>query len=158
MKTAAFLPLLAACASSPTPQPASPDPGPAATQDPPAAATSQGATGGHDSPTAARLLKEISDWDKTAVLREAKPGHGLGKTEVVVDGKPVWPPQGPGCADLVACCNGFSGSGVEIDAMQLVCQFSVTKRADCPRALTTVRSVVSEKGEQAPAACRDQGK
>jgi hypothetical protein len=153
MKKAVFLPLLAACASSPTPAPTSPAPSPAATQDPPAAAPSPGPTQGHDSPTAARLLKEISDWDKTAVVREATPGHGLGKTEVDVDGKPVWPPQGPGCAELVACCSGFSGSGVEVDAMRLVCQFSVAKKADCPRALATVRSVLSEKGEPSPAAC-----
>lgn len=153
MKKAVFLLLLAACASSPAAAPTSPAAGPAATQDPAASAPSAGATEGHESPTAARLIKEISDWDKTALLREATPGHGLGKTEVDVDGKPVWPPQGPGCAELVACCSSFTGSGVAADGMRLVCQFSVAKKADCPRALATVRSVLSERGEPAPAAC-----
>jgi hypothetical protein len=149
-----FLPLLAACASSPAAPPASPAADPAPASDPATpAAKSSGSEGAHDSATAARLLKEISDWDKTAVVREAKPGHGLGNTEVVVDGKPVWPPKGPGCAELVACCNGFSGDDVVVKAMQLACQLSVTKEPNCPRALTTIRTIVSEKGEALPSSC-----
>jgi hypothetical protein len=127
-------------------------PAPSVAQTPTPAAPSNGDPGS-DSPTAARLLKDVTDWEKTATIGEAKAGGGLGGTEVLVDGKPVWPPKGPGCAELVACCNGFSGDQIADKAMGLVCQLSVTKEADCPRALATVRAVVREKGATLPASC-----
>jgi hypothetical protein len=123
---------------------------------PPAAPTPDAPAAGdprNDSPTAARLMKEVSEWEKTATIGPAQPGHGLGGSEVSVDGRPVWPPQGPGCAELVACCNGFRGDQVADKAMGLACQLSVTKEADCPRALGTVRAIVREKGATPPAAC-----
>jgi hypothetical protein len=132
---------LAACGSAAkAPAPASPAP-PAKTAAPAGTSTSQ------------RLVSEIEAWDKTVVVREATPGHGLGGTEMLVEGTPIWPPQGPGCAELVACCEAFVGDDVAPRAMQLACQLSVAKGPDCPRALDTVQTIVHENGEALPASC-----
>src|SRR6478672_4024816 len=59
------------------------------------------------SETATRLIAEIDAWDKSVVVGPAAPGHGLGTTEMSVEGRSVWPPTGPSCAELVACCEAF---------------------------------------------------
>src|SRR5262245_3028504 len=125
---------LGACASS-TPRPETrPEPRPEQTK------TTGGSAGG--SPTAAKLIADLDAWDKTVQVREGTAGHGLGESEVLVEGTPVWPPEGPSCAELVACCQGFVGQDVPAKAMRLACQFSVAKAPDCPRAIETIETIV----------------
>jgi hypothetical protein len=80
------------------------------------------------------------------------PGGGLGGSQVQVDGRPVWPPQGPGCDQLVACCR----DGTAIDsAIGLSCQLSMaTDGATCPGALQSVRAMIAELGRPLPASCQ----
>jgi hypothetical protein len=135
---------LAACGSTAAPPPAKPaQPAPIAASPSP---SSPGSTG-------ARLVAEIDAWEKTVVIREAAPGHGLGGAELLVEGTPIWPPQGPGCAALVACCEGFAGDGDAPRALQLACQLSVAKGPDCPRALDTVETIAHEAGGALPSSC-----
>ena len=79
------------------------------------------------------------------------PGGGLGGTQVDVDGRPAWPPQGAGCERLVACCQQASSALSDIG---MFCQMSVAMPpVDCARALNEVRSYIAERGAQTPAAC-----
>lgn len=79
------------------------------------------------------------------------PGGGLGGTQVNVDRRPAWPPQGPGCERLVACCQQASSALSDIG---MFCQMSVAMPpVDCARALTEVRSYLAERGAQTPAVC-----
>jgi hypothetical protein len=77
---------------------------------------------------------------------------GLGGTQVQLGGGPVWPPSGPGCEKLVACCE--SAQRLE-PAIGLGCQLSVAQRpVDCAVALQSVTSMIREMGRPLPDACR----
>jgi hypothetical protein len=79
------------------------------------------------------------------------PGGGLSGMQVQVDGRPVWPPQGPGCDQLVACCR----DGTAIDSsIGLACQLSMAiDGATCPNAMASVRSSIAEMGRAVPPSC-----
>jgi hypothetical protein len=79
---------------------------------------------------------------------------GLGETQVRVGGGsvPAWPPSGPGCEKLVACCE--AAQRVE-PALGLGCQLSAAQRpVDCAGALQTVTSMIREMGRPLPDPCR----
>jgi hypothetical protein len=83
-------------------------------------------------------------------IRPGGPGD-LGDQKVVADGMTVWPPTGPGCEPLVACCRAAAG----LDrAMGLACQLSVARTpVDCGKALAMVRRLMGERMMAVPAAC-----
>jgi hypothetical protein len=145
----AFTLLTTACGSAAPKPAAKPAPSPVAHTDAPASPTTPapGSTG-------ARLVAEIEAWEKTVTVGHATPGHGLGGFELTVEGTPVWPPQGPSCAELVTCCEGLgAGDGDGPNALQLACQLSVAKGPDCKRALGTVTAIVQETGNAVPSSC-----
>jgi hypothetical protein len=75
-----------------------------------------------------------------------------GNAVVTSDGKAVWPPSGPGCGRLVACCDAASK---ESSAVGLACQLSVgTRPLDCGKALESVQGIIAELGLKMPEACK----
>lgn len=75
-----------------------------------------------------------------------------GNAKVMSDGKPLWPPEGPGCERLIACCNAASR---ESSAVGLACQMSVAvKPLDCGKALESVQGIISELGLKTPGECK----
>lgn len=81
-----------------------------------------------------------------------QPGSGLsGGMQVTSGGRAVWPPQGPGCDNLVACCTAASATE---SATSLFCQMAVaTEPVNCTKALQDVRSYLAERGQTAPPQC-----
>ena len=77
-------------------------------------------------------------------------GHGLGKVSLTVDGRDVWPPEGPGCPELVRCCSELVGRD---ESMALGCLLAVGRDPDCPTALRTSVAVAGESSVALPAAC-----
>ena len=79
------------------------------------------------------------------------PGLDLPGVDVQVDGQSVWPPEGPGCAELVSCCQ--AAAAVHSPA-QLTCQLMVAADpGNCPAALASFRQYLTEAGVAQPAAC-----
>jgi len=75
-----------------------------------------------------------------------------GNARIMSDGKPVWPPEGPGCERLVACCDAASKDS---SAVGLACQLSVAAEPlDCVKALDSVRNIISELGLKTPGDCK----
>jgi hypothetical protein len=67
------------------------------------------------------------------------------------DGKPVWPPSGPGCAQLVTCCDQLTA----IDhSMPLTCQMAIAAYHDCGKAKATVIAMAAEKKLSVPDSCQ----
>jgi hypothetical protein len=76
------------------------------------------------------------------------PGE-LDGVDVQVGGTSVWPPEGPGCQQLIRCCDAIR----QLPAMELTCRLSVAADRSCGDALTTVRNVLTESGHEPPASC-----
>lgn len=97
--------------------------------------------------------KEASGSKDKVVVEIVEGGEDMpGKAKIMSDGKPVWPPEGPGCDRLVECCNAASK---ESSAVGLGCQLSVgAKPLDCVKALDKVRDIISELGLKTPAECK----
>jgi len=69
---------------------------------------------------------------------------------VMKDGKPAWPPVGPGCDALVACCKDASTGRPAID---LACQMSAVE-PDCAQGRKAVVELLDHDGAAVPASCR----
>lgn len=69
---------------------------------------------------------------------------------VMKDGKSAWPPVGPGCEQLVACCKDASTGRPDID---LACQISAAV-PDCPTGRKAVVELLDSDGSAVPASCR----
>ena len=74
-----------------------------------------------------------------------------GGSQVLTDGKAVWPPKGPGCDGLVKCCDAASKRS---SAVGLACQLSVAADPDCAKALESVRKMIPEMGQALPPECK----
>src|SRR5450432_1358275 len=70
---------------------------------------------------------------------------------VVRDGKSAWPPVGPGCDALVACCKDAATGRPDVD---LACQMSAVKPPDCERGRKAVVELLDHDGAPVPASCR----
>jgi hypothetical protein len=66
---------------------------------------------------------------------------------VTTDGVDAWPPTGPGCTELVRCCDATSSDA------QLFCRMSAASESSCDRVLASVRTYLGERGAAMPAAC-----
>lgn len=74
-----------------------------------------------------------------------------GGVKVSSGGRPVWPPEGPGCAKFVKCCNAAASSS---RSMGLACQFAVAKPpVDCNKALARVTAILQERKAAVPPEC-----
>ena len=92
----------------------------------------------NDSPKAFKLSKDNGS------------GHGLGKASLTVDGRPVWPPEGPGCPELERRCTALVGLD---DSLALACLLAAGRDPDCPTALRTSVAIAGESNVPPPAAC-----
>jgi hypothetical protein len=92
----------------------------------------------NESPKAFKLIKDDGS------------GHGLGKAALTVDGRNVWPPQGPGCPELVRCCSELTTAD---ESLALACLLAVGRDQDCPTAMRTSVAIATESNVPPPAAC-----
>jgi hypothetical protein len=74
-----------------------------------------------------------------------------GGSQVLSDGKAVWPPKGPGCENLVKCCDAASKKD---SAVGLACQLSLAADPDCAKALQSVKSMITQMGQALPPECK----
>lgn len=101
-------------------------------------------------PVGTKLLRDCMGSDQKYLLaKNQNDGHGLGLVAVSLDGKPVWPPSGPGCEKLIACCNPLASD----DALALACQLAMGRDRECAVAQETVMQMVLEQGKVMPPSC-----
>ena len=138
---------------------ASPEPSPAASPQasaprggsPEASAGGGGAANEKPTPVGNQLIKDVNESQKQfKLVKNDGSGHALGNASLTVDGRNVWPPEGPGCAELVKCCNGI----VEADeSLALACLLAAGRDPDCPTALRTSVAIAGESNVPTPPAC-----
>jgi hypothetical protein len=126
----------------PSPPPAAspaPSPGGAASDEPRAR------------PVGTKLLRDVDESPKAFKLaKNDGSGHGLGKVSLTVDGRNVWPPEGPGCPEMVRCCTDLVTAD---ESLALACLLAVGRDPDCPTALRTSLAIAGESNVPPPAAC-----
>jgi hypothetical protein len=97
--------------------------------------------------------------NSSSTPNNARPSHGaaaqdsagLGGVAVEQDGQAVWPPSGPGCAQLVTCCEQLAA----IDqAMPLACQLAIANYHDCGKAKASVAAMALQLKLSVPDSCR----
>ena len=152
--------LLACACAGKSPEPARPAVNPEPSSPPaaspaPSADTPAGGGAAGDKPSAkpvgTKLLQDAKDSPKAFKLsKDDGSGHGLGKVSMTVDGRSVWPPEGPGCPELARCCTALAGVD---DSMALACLLAVGRDPDCPTALRTSVAIAGESSVALPAAC-----
>ena len=131
-----------AIGSAPSSAGAAASPGPPAT--PPAGKPSA-------KPVGTKLVQDATDSPKAFKLRANDgSGHGLGKAALTVDGRDVWPPEGPGCPELVRCCTDLVAAD---ESLALACLLAAGRDPDCPTALRTSVAIAGESSVALPAAC-----
>ena len=121
---------------------------PAASPEPPSGAASEQPAA---RPVGTKLLRDVNESSKAFKLtKDDGSGHGLGPAALTVDGRNVWPPEGPGCAELVRCCTAL----VALDeSLSLACLLAVGRDPDCATAQRTSVAIASESNVPPPAAC-----
>jgi hypothetical protein len=96
-------------------------------------------------------VQDVSDSPKAFKLgKDDGSGRGLGKASLTVDGRSVWPPEGPGCAELIRCCTELVARD---ESLTLACLLATGRDPDCATALRTSEAVAGESGVALPAAC-----
>jgi hypothetical protein len=102
-------------------------------------------------PVGTKLVQDATDSPKAFKLsKNDGSGHGLGKASLTVDGRNVWPPEGPGCPELVRCCTELVGLD---ESLALACLLAVGRDPDCQTALRTSVAIAGESSVALPAAC-----
>jgi hypothetical protein len=134
--------------SSPPVSSAPPPGGAAVSPGPPAS----GAAGKPSAkPVGTKLVQDATDSPKAFKLRANDgTGHGLGKAALTVDGRDVWPPEGPGCPELVRCCTDLVAAD---ESLALACLLAAGRDPDCPTALRTSVAIAGESSVALPATC-----
>jgi hypothetical protein len=118
---------------------------------PPPASSARPTNNPPDRPVGTKLLQDANDSPKAYKLgADDGSGHGLGKAKLTVDGRNVWPPEGPGCPELVKCCTDLVARD---DSLALACLLAVGRDPDCSTALRTSEAIAGESGVPLPAAC-----
>jgi hypothetical protein len=140
--------LLACTCAGKSPEPARPPVNPEPASD---GAAGGGAAGPPATPVGNKLLQDAKDSPKAFKLsKNDGSGHGLGKVSLTVDGLSVWPPEGPGCPELVRCCTDLVGRD---ESMALGCLLAAGRDPDCPTALRTSVAIAGESSVALPGAC-----
>lgn len=101
------------------------------------------------SSTGAKLLEDIANGKSVFEISMVDGASGLARHKVLVDGKPVWPPQGDGCPELIECCNGLSANEV----LALSCHLAIGRDRACDTARRTVTQMAREHGVSPPPSC-----
>lgn len=78
------------------------------------------------------------------------PENSLGGMCMSSGGKSLWPPTGPGCERLVACCKAMSSDLKPATGCLLA---PMAYPGDCPAMLKSATSMAKEQGKDLPAAC-----
>lgn len=139
-----------ACAGK-SAEPARPASSPAASPPPAASPAPSSAAPAGDKPVGTKLLRDANDSPKQFKLaKNDGSGHGLGKFLLTVDGQNVWPPEGPGCPELVQCCTALSAVD---ESLAVACLLAVGRDPDCATALRTSVAIAGEGNVPPPAAC-----
>ena len=116
--------------------------------EPPAASAAPSPSG--DKPVGTKLVQDATNSKRVFTIGENDgSGHGLGKASLTVDGRNVWPPEGPGCPELVRCCTELARD----ESLALSCLLAVGRDPDCATALRTSVAIAGESGIALPAAC-----
>jgi hypothetical protein len=103
-------------------------------------------------PVTTQLLRDCMGSEKRYLLaKNQNDGHGLGLTAVSLEGKPLWPPSGPACERLIACCTPLASD----NNLSMMCQFAVGRDPDCAAARQTVTQIVLEQNKALPPSCRE---
>ena len=137
-----------ACAAK-SPEPARPASSAEPSSPPAAGAAPSG--GANDKPVGTKLVEDATNSKKVFTIGENDgSGHGLGKASLTVDGRNLWPPEGPGCPELVRCCTELAALD---ESLALACQLAVGRDPDCPTALHTSVAIAGESNVAPPAAC-----
>jgi hypothetical protein len=97
-----------------------------------------------------QLVKEVANSAYQYTLGQ-NDGQGLGKYTVSRNGKPVWPPQGEGCQNLIECCNELTARA---DQLALSCLLAMGRDRHCVTAKKTAVAVAGEQGVALPDSCR----
>jgi hypothetical protein len=77
-------------------------------------------------------------------------GDGLGHYALRFEGKPVWPPRGARCTELVRCCQELATMA---DSLALACLLATARDQNCRLARKTSVQIATEQGHQPPASC-----
>lgn len=86
----------------------------------------------------------------TGCPKAEPPPFDPSQVQLLVDGKPVWPPSGEGCEALVACCGAM---GAAESSVHLMCQLAAANGGTCAEMKTLATSYFREKGQTPPAVC-----
>jgi hypothetical protein len=97
-----------------------------------------------------KLLRDVEASPKQFKV-SPNDGQGLGMFSIAVDGRPVWPPKGDGCAELVRCCTDLVAINKEL---AVACLLAIGRDGDCTTARRTSSDIALEHGLALPAACR----
>jgi hypothetical protein len=100
--------------------------------------------------TGLKLLEDCAHGTHTYDITPNR-GDGLGNMSVARDGKSVWPPAGPGCPQLVTCCEQLTALE---DAMALACLLAMGRDQDCATAKSTVWAIAQEHRLAMPDSCQ----
>ena len=122
---------------------------------------------GTDRRSFASSLSSRSNETVHGAIRES--GVSISPTEVPLtgglkvqrNGKPVWPPQGPHCEELIRCCEAVSPpvsamgeASQKALTIGMACQLSMAvPDPDCKQALTLVRKQIGDMDMTLPRAC-----
>ena len=116
----------------------------------PPATDAETSSGGGDKPVGTQLVRDATSSKQVfTISKDDGSGHGLGQASLMVDGRNVWPPAGPGCPELVRCCTELARD----EAMALSCLLATGRGPDCTTALRTSVAIAAENNIALPAAC-----
>jgi hypothetical protein len=77
-------------------------------------------------------------------------GDGLGHYALRFAGKPVWPPRGARCGELLRCCRELATMA---DSLALACLLATARDQNCRIARRTTSEIALEQGHNVPASC-----
>ena len=101
-------------------------------------------------PVGTKLLRDVDQSPKEFKIGRNDSGKGLGKFDVTVDGRAIWPPKGEGCADLERCCTELTAIN---DKLALACLLATDRDGNCATARHTASQIALEQGIQPPTSC-----
>lgn len=100
-------------------------------------------------PVGTKLVRDVTESTQRYDVGDAHSG-GLGGYAVQLNGEPVWPPTGPACDKLVACCTALAATA---KPLALSCLLATARDKTCSTALSTSIAIATEQSYPLPASC-----
>jgi hypothetical protein len=94
-------------------------------------------------------LRDVNDSPDKYEIGQG-PGTGMATYSVLLNGAPIWPPQGEGCEQLVQCCDEL---GALSESLALACLLATGRDRKCDTARATVSAIAKEQSYEVPKAC-----